>query len=84
MKKVRRRKRNMISLIRGINKKKKRVQMNLLTKQKLRDGYKKTKQTDKNYGYQEIKGRREKFGDWDRHTHTIIYKVAQGNLLSTL
>ena len=26
--------------------------MNLLTKQKLRDGYKKTKQTDKNYGYQ--------------------------------
>ena len=58
--------------------------MNLLTKQKLRDGYKKTKQTDKNYGYQEIKGRREKFGDWDQHTHTIIYKVAHGNLLSTL
>ena len=41
--------------------------MNLFTKQKLRDGYKKTKQTkkQKNYGYQEIKERREKFGDRD-------------------
>ena len=59
--------------------------MNLFTKQKkLRDGHKKTKQTDKNYGYQEIKGRREEFGDRDQHTHTIIYNVAQGNLLSTL
>ena len=45
---------------------------------------KQNKQTDKNYGYQEKKGRREKFGDRDQHTHTIIYKVAQGNLLSTL
>ena len=38
----------MISLILGINKKKKRVQMNLFTKQKkLRDGHKKTKQTNR-------------------------------------
>ena len=50
-------------------KKKKKIQMNLLTKQKLTHRFKKT-----NLGLPKGKsGRRDRLGVWNRHMPTIVY-----------
>ena len=50
------------------------VKMNLFTKTEIESRIHNRKQS---YGYHGKKGeeRRIKLGGWDRHTHTIIYKM---------